>query len=159
MHTVYFYDNCTTDLRRNVLQRLVTLAIIVSMSAGNSTGKYDRAVKRDSDDSDQDNPNGFKSWSESGLWNRWTFSLATPLIKLGLTRIIEHSDLIPIDDREKSDHIVELLKKSYEKTRSALIFPRLLLSLFRVYMFETVLSAVYSLLEGATRIAAPVILG
>lgn len=110
-------------------------------------------------DPSQENPNGFKSWHESSLWDRWTFSLVTPLVALGLTKTIEHSDLVPIDEREKSDNIVRLLKNEYSKQRAVLIFPRLLVSLFSAYSTDLMLSGLYSLLEGTTRVAAPVVLG
>ena len=107
----------------------------------------------------EENPNGFKSWGQSSLWGRWTFSLVTPLIALGLTRPLEHSDLLPLDAWDQSDHIVSLLRATYGKQRAVWIFPRLLMSLWRAYSNDIIISALLSMLEGATRVAAPVILG
>jgi ATP-binding cassette subfamily C (CFTR/MRP) protein 4 len=105
------------------------------------------------------NPNKFLSWSESSLWGRWTFSLVTPLVALGLTRTLRHADLIPVDERDKSDAIVRRVREAYKQARTVLIFPRLLVALGSAYRADLATSAGYSLLEGASRVAAPVVLG
>ncbi len=99
-----------------------------------------------------------KNWDESSFLSRWTFSLATPLVQLGDTRPLEIDDLIRLSEKDKCGNMAGRVKAAYASSRSIFFFPRILVALWRAFWWDCTVCGFYSLVEGATRVASPVIL-
>lgn len=99
-----------------------------------------------------------RSWQQSSEWGKWTFSVATPVVTVGADRAVELDDLVPLEDEDKTKDLVALLRETYAVTRKLIIFPRLLISLWKAHMSRIWWSGLHTILEGATRVVIPVFL-
>jgi ABC-type multidrug transport system fused ATPase/permease subunit len=72
--------------------------------------------------------------------------------------LMQHRDLIRLSEYDKCGNIVGRLAAAYSKSSEFFFFPRLMMALWRTYWNDVLACAVYSVLEGATRVASPVVL-
>jgi hypothetical protein len=105
-------------------------------------------------------PNGvdLRSWQQSSEYLKWTFSVANPVVTVGAERPVELDDLVPLEDEDKTRDLVALLRETYAVTKKLIIFPRLLLALWKAHISRIGWSGLHTLLEGATRVVIPVFL-
>ena len=92
-------------------------------------------------------------------FSRWTFRVANGMISKGMKEPLKTiDDLMRLSSDDHSIKLVGAIEKSYMKTRSFLGLPRLLLSLILAHPFECLVVSFYAVVEGAVRVASPVVI-
>ena len=81
-----------------------------------------------------------------------------PIINLGVQRTLEFSDLMRLSEKDKSKNLIKKITNAYSKCKKFVIFPRIIMALWRAHLWDTIACGVYAVAEGATRVAQPVFL-
>ena len=98
-------------------------------------------------------------WESANLFYRYSFKVADSMLAEGLKHPLQMSNLMGICKRDLSLQLSEQLKEKWKTSRKIWIIPRLIVALCRSQSIEFIAVAFYTILEGATRVASPVILG
>lgn len=97
-------------------------------------------------------------WEQSSLWTKWTFSVINPVLKLGEQRPLQFEDLLNIEQRYSSSHMVVELSEAYASSKAWWFFPRLFIALMKSTLTDVILVAIYTLLEGGCMVISPLLL-
>lgn len=97
-------------------------------------------------------------WDEASIFSKYTFSVANKFLKLGISKTIQEDDLMIIPEHDYVIRLLPMLQKQYKQSKKFLFIPRLLVSLIKYDLTSFILIAVYTLIEGATRVLLPLIL-
>jgi hypothetical protein len=98
-------------------------------------------------------------WDQASLWTKWTFSVANPILNLGMTRQLNFNDLLKLPANDETNLIVQKIDFYYHHTSSIFGIPRLLITLIRAVSSQFILVGLYYLLEGILRIICTILLG
>jgi hypothetical protein len=97
-------------------------------------------------------------WDSSSFIAKWTYSVANPLLQLGLTKTLQFEDLLKVPSEDVSSKLMKSLKRNYRNSTSFWFIPRLMIALLKTTHHRLMIVCIFNILESSIRIALPVIL-
>lgn len=97
-------------------------------------------------------------WDVASFLQKWTFSVANKMLKSGMRKPLEFDDLMKIPVADKSSRLVKDLKYYLRRSKPWFIVPRLMVALIRMTWIYWPLIIAGTMIEGAIRIALPLVL-
>lgn len=98
-------------------------------------------------------------WDAANLFEKWTFSVANPLLSLGQKQTLEFEDMMTAPKSIATATIFDDLHKNYAEAKPILFVPKLMCAMNSSTKPSIIINSITSLMEGALRIASPVVLG
>jgi hypothetical protein len=98
-------------------------------------------------------------WDTANIFSKWTFTVAYKMLRLGLQKPLQLDDLMILPKHDHASTLIPDLAKAYKVHTSAYKIPRLMVAAYHCHKDIVFLSGFYTFLEGALRIACPVVLG
>lgn len=97
-------------------------------------------------------------WDQASLWQRWTFSVATPMINRGYKMPLQYDTLMTLPSNFFSKQNIIALEKAYATSKSMYGIPRLIIAMAKSRWFDCIIITSWAIAEGVVRIASPVVL-
>lgn len=97
-------------------------------------------------------------WDVSNLFQKWTFSVANPMLAKGQQKVLQFEDMMHIPKDDHAGKLLRQLKQTYKTSRRFWFMPRLMVALFRMSWPTWIIITFYTISEGIIRIALPLVL-
>lgn len=97
-------------------------------------------------------------WEKASAFSKWSFSVVTPLIKLGEKKSLNLDDLLKLPAHDNSNRLVSNLELEYRSISSHFGIPKLMMAMWKANICEFTTIALLTLLEGLLRLACTVLL-
>lgn len=98
-------------------------------------------------------------WDSAPFLQKWTFSVANPLLREGQKTSLQFDDLLQTPLRLTTQVVYTNLKNSYATAKRFLFIPKLMNALNYSNLHMIIINTIFTLMESALRIASPVVLG
>ena len=97
-------------------------------------------------------------WDSASYFSKWTFSVANQMLNKGFNSPLQKEDLMQLSKHDLTAKLTNKLKKSLITTKKNWFVPKILIALCRSFPYDLTVIFIYTILEGAVRIASPIIL-